>query len=137
MRWRLKIGEDQSYAFDVTMVTVEALTHIKQWYGKELGRYNDFIEAFFAGDPDAAKCAIWTARRAAGETNVPEPKQMDGSFTLNQWLDTDGEPDAEDENPNPTPATSPQTPASIETSESSGESTDGPSPLRSDGSSET
>jgi hypothetical protein len=133
--WRLKVDENE-YAFDVKMVTVEALTHIKAWYGKELGRYNNFIEAFFEGDPDAAKCAIWIARRAAGEQGVPEPKAMDGAFTLNQWLDT---PDVEDEveDPNPAGATAPQTPASTETPESSGESTDGPSQQPSAGSSET
>jgi hypothetical protein len=132
--WRLTV-DDKKYTFDVKMVTVEALTHIKAWYGKELGRYNNFIEAFFEGDPDAAKCAIWIARRAAGESNVPEPMAMDANFTLNQWLDT---PEVEEEeDPNSSGATSPQTPASTETPENSGESSDGPSPQPSAGSSET
>lgn len=135
--WRLKVDE-KTYTFDVKMVTVEALTHVKQWYGKELGRYNSFIEAFFEGDPDAAKCAIWIARRAAGETNVPEPKQMDGSFTLNQWLDMSKIEDEVEEDPNPTGVTPlPQTPASTETSTGSGENTGGLSPQPSAGSSET
>jgi hypothetical protein len=134
--WRLKV-DDKNYAFDVKMVTVEALSHFKQWYGSELGRYNNFVEAFFEGDPDAAKCAIWLARRAAGETNVPEPRQMDGAFTLNQWLDTPEVQEDGVEDPNPTGATAPPTPASTETQPHSGESTDGPSPQPSAGSSET
>jgi hypothetical protein len=134
--WRLKVDGNE-YAFDVKMLTPEALKHVKQWYGKELGRYNNFIEAFFEGDPDAAVCAIWIARRAAGETGVPEPMQMDGSFTLTQWLDTSGVDEEVEEDPNPTGATAPPTPASTETSTSSGENTDGPSPQPSGGSSET
>lgn len=134
--WRLKV-DDKQYTFDVKMVTVEALTHVKQWYGKELGRYNSFIEAFFEGDPDAAKCAIWIARRAAGETNVPEPKQMDGAFTLNQWLDMSDVDEEVEGDPNPSGDTSPQTPASTEISTGSGENTGGPLPEPSAGSSET
>jgi hypothetical protein len=136
-QWLLTVDE-KKYPFDVTMLTPEVLKHIKQWYGRELGRYNNFIEAFFEGDPDAAVCAIWVARRAAGETEVPEPKQMSGRFTMTQWLDAPDEPeDEESEDPNPSGATSPQTPASTETPTNSGESTDGPSPQPSAGSSET
>jgi hypothetical protein len=135
--WRIKVGE-KSYPFDVQMVTVEALKHVKQWFGPELGRYNNFVSAFFDGDPDAALCAIWIARRAAGETDVPEPKQMNGDFTLNQWLDTEEEPEVEDaDSANPTGATPAPISESTPTSDSSGQSTDGPSPLPSAGSSET
>jgi len=141
-QWLIKV-DDKEYAFDATMVTVEALHHIKQWYPKRgeepaLGRYNNFIEAFFEGDPDAALCAVWIARRAAGETEVPEPQKMDGNFTLNLWLSTPDEEEAE--KPGPTevsPSTAPPTPASTETPPNSGESTDGPSPQPSAGSSET
>jgi hypothetical protein len=133
-QWLLKV-DDKEYAFDATMATVEALVHIKQWYGKELGRYNNFMEAFFEGDPDAALCAIWIARRAAGEAEVPEPKKMSGAFTLNQWMDTPEVQEDEVKAPNPTGA--PPTPVSTKTPENSGPSTDGPSPQPSGGNSET
>jgi hypothetical protein len=136
IRWLLTV-DDQKYPFNMKMVTAEALLHIKGWYGKELGRYNNFLEAFSEGDPDAAKCAIWIARRAAGEVEVPEPKKIDGSFSLTQWLDVEDDEPEEAEAPNPTGATSPPTPVSTETPISSGESTDGPSPQPSAGSSET
>jgi hypothetical protein len=135
-QWRLKV-DDKTYEFDVKMLTPERLIHIKQWYGKELGRYNNFIDAFFEGDPDAALCAIWVARRAAGETEVPEPKQMDGTFTMTQWLDTSEVAEEDEQDPNPTAATSPPTPGSTPTPPDSGENTAGQSPQPSAGSSET
>jgi hypothetical protein len=138
IRWLLTVDE-KKYPFNMKMVTAGVLIHIKQWYGTELGRYNNFLEAFQQGDPDAAKCALWIARREAGEKEVPEPKNIDGSFPLILWLDVEDEPVEEgEEDPNPTGDTSPpQTPASTEIPTNSGEITDGSSPPPSAGSSGT
>ena len=80
--WHLKYQdptwtEVREYVFDPqTLLTVDALRHIKQWYGIEIGRYLNFIQAFSQGDPEAAVCALWLVRRAAGEPDVPEPNRM-------------------------------------------------------------
>jgi hypothetical protein len=82
--FKLTVGENE-YVFSPEMLTQSRLSKIKEWMGPEIGRYNNFIEAFFEGDPDAAKCAVWVARRAAGEPNPPEPNQME-DFSLAQWI---------------------------------------------------
>jgi hypothetical protein len=110
--FKLTVGEHE-YVFSPEMLTQSRLSKIKEWYGKELGRYNNFIEAFFEGDPDAAKCAVWVARKAAGEPNPPEPNQME-DFSLASWIkpgetveaeeETEGNP-TEGIDPPPTPDT--------------------------------
>jgi hypothetical protein len=112
--FKLTVGEHE-YVFAPEMLTQSRLSQVKQWYGKELGRYNNFIEAFFEGDPDAAKCAVWVARKHAGEANPPEPNQME-DFSLAQWIKPGGTADVEGEDPNPTGATDPApTPDTTET----------------------
>ena len=98
--FKLTVGE-QEYVFAPEMLTQSRLSHIKSWYGSEIGRYNNFIEAFFEGDPDAAKCAVWVARKAAGEPNPPEPMSME-DFSLAQWIkpgETAVEEEAQEANP--------------------------------------
>ena len=82
--FKLSVGEHE-YVFAPEMLTQSRLSKVKEWYGSEIGRYNNFIEAFFEGDPDAAKCAVWVARKAAGEASPPEPRQME-DFSLAQWI---------------------------------------------------
>jgi hypothetical protein len=83
---RLKVGE-KSYTFvPQEMLTVGPMRQIKQWYGSELGTYNGFVSALFMGDPEAALCAVWIARNAAGEDNVPEPNNL-ADFPLASWLE--------------------------------------------------
>jgi hypothetical protein len=114
--FKLTVGE-QEYTFKPEMATVGALRQVKQWYGSELGRYNNFIAAFFEGDPDAAVCAVWMARKAAGESNPPEPSQM-GDFALTSWINLTSEKD-EEEVPTEGEVTSPPTQDSTETPTSS------------------
>lgn len=79
-RWQIKVpvgGTEKVYTFDPgKQLTVGTLRQIKAWY-PELGRYMSFIAAFAQGDPEAALCAVWMVRKDAGETDVPEPNQMD------------------------------------------------------------
>jgi hypothetical protein len=88
--FKLTVGEDE-YVFSPEMLTQSRLSKVKEWYPQRgpfeppIYRYNDFITAFFDGDPDAAKCAVWIARKAAGEPNPPEPQQME-DFSLAQWI---------------------------------------------------
>jgi len=86
----LNVGE-KKYPFSFEDLTVGRLRQIKGWYGPELGRYMAFIGALRLLDPEAAVCALWVARTAAGEANVPEPNQMP-DFPLKGFLE-----DAEDE----------------------------------------
>jgi hypothetical protein len=113
--FKLTVGATE-YVFDPKMLTQSRLSQIKAWYGAEIGRYNNFIEAFFEGDPDAAKCAVWVARKAAGEPNPPEPMQME-DFSMAQWIKPGETAEVEDESegkptdPPPTPDTT-ETPTS-------------------------
>jgi hypothetical protein len=131
--FKLTVGEHE-YVFAPEMLTQSRLSQVKQWYGKELGRYNNFIEAFFEGDPDAAKCAVWVARKAAGEPSPPEPNQME-DFSLAQWIKP-GETAVEDESEaNPTEL--PPTLDTTETPTNSSDDTSGKSPTSSSGAPET
>jgi hypothetical protein len=125
--FKLTVGEHE-YVFSPEMLTQSRLSKVKEWYGTEIGRYNNFIEAFFEGDPDAAKCAVWVARTVAGEA-APEPRQME-DFSLAQWIKP-GETAAEEQEANPTDP--PQTPDTTGTPTSSGDDTSGKSPTSSSG----
>lgn len=109
--------EGREYPLDLTeLLTLSNLRKIKQWYGLELGGMISFQEAFRLGDPDAVACAIWMARRAAGDENVPEPQNMPDFSIIGFFngLDEDVDAQAEDgDTPDPTEATS--TPGSTET----------------------
>ena len=90
--WHLKYRdpkwtEARKYGFDPQeLLTVSALRQIKHWYGIEIGRYLAFIQAFSAGDPEAAVCALWLVRKAAGEPDVPEPNEMP-DFSMGEFYD--------------------------------------------------
>jgi hypothetical protein len=93
-RWHLQF-QGKEYVFDASLVTVSALRKFKAEFGLELGRYLSFISAFAQGDPEAALCGLWLARKAAGETNVPEPNDMP-DFRMDEFYDffqAAGEPD--------------------------------------------
>lgn len=109
--FKLKVGE-KVYPFNPQeLLTVGALRQIKHWFGTEIGRYNAFVSALLQGDPEAALCAVWLARKAAGETNVPEPNELP-DFQLASWIDLEESAVEEDEG-KPTQQT-PQTPDSTE-----------------------
>ncbi len=110
----LNVGE-KKYNFSFEDLTVERLRKIKEWYGPELGRYMTFIGSLRLLDPEAAVCAVWVARTAAGESNVPEPNQMP-DFTLKGFLE-DAPAQAEETDP-PTQPGAP-IPGSTETPTSS------------------
>lgn len=112
----LHVGDD-TYPFNHKDLTVSRLSKIKEWYGKDLGRYLSFIGELRMLDPDAARCAVWVARTAAGEANVPEPHQMP-DFPLSGFLEApEDEPEAE---ATPPTAGSNETPSSTETLTNSG-----------------
>jgi hypothetical protein len=120
--WHLKF-EDKKYVFDPREhLTVGALRQIKHWYGAELGRYLSFISAFSQGDPEAALCALWLVRKAAGEENVPEPEQMP-NFAMGDFYDFFQAAGSED--PTQAQAADPATPVSTGTQRSSGIDTSG------------
>jgi hypothetical protein len=127
--FKLTVGEHE-YVFAPEMLTQSRLSQVKSWYGKELGRYNNFIEAFFEGDPDAAKCAVWVARKAAGEPSPPEPNQME-DFSLAQWIKP-GETAVEEE-AEANPTEQPPTLDTTETPTNSSDDTSGKSPTSSSG----
>ena len=109
--WHLKF-ENKDYIFDPELLTVSSLRQIKGWYGIELGRYLSFISAFAQGDPEAALCAIWLCRKAAGEENVPEPNNMP-DFKMGEFYDHFQAAGVDEDNP-PTKGDQP-TPASTAT----------------------
>lgn len=124
LQWKLTYN-GKEYIFDPKeMLTVSALRQIKQWYGAELGRYMTFQGALLQQDPEAALCALWLARKAAGEQDVPEPNQMD-DFSIGELFEKGfdtAEPKAD-----PTPPAGASTPASTETQTSSEELPSDPS----------
>lgn len=128
--FRLTVGEKE-YVFSPEMLTQARLSQIKSWYGKEIGRYNNFIEAFFEGDPDAAKCAVWVAMKAAGEPNPPEPMSL-GDFSLAQWIKP-GEAAAAEDDSEGNPTEGEQTPDTTQTPTNSGDDTSGKLPTSSSG----
>lgn len=84
--WHLKL-DGKGYQFDPEeLLGVKELRQIKQWFGPELGAYLTFQAKFTQGDPDAACCAAWLARRAAGEEGVPDPPNYP-SFNLGPFFD--------------------------------------------------
>lgn len=75
-RFQFRFG-GKTYTFDAMRdLTASNVRHFKGWFGPDLGRVNPFVVALVQGDPDAWACAIWAARKAAGETNVPEPRNL-------------------------------------------------------------
>jgi hypothetical protein len=124
LQWRLTYN-GREYIFDPKeMLTVTALRQIKQWFGPELGRYMTFQGALLQQDPEAALCALWLARKAAGEQNVPEPNQMD-DFSIGELFEKGYDTPSETKEPDPTPA---RTPGSTETPTNSDPDGSEPSP---------
>jgi hypothetical protein len=132
--FKLTVGE-REYVFSPEMLTQSRLSKIKEWFGPEIGRYNNFIAAFFEGDPDAAKCAVWVARKAAGEPSPPEPPQME-DFSLAQWIKP-GETAEDETEGNPTEGEELPTPDTTGIPTSSGDDISGKSPTSSSGDPET
>jgi hypothetical protein len=128
-RWRLTVsegGDEKDYVFvPKTDVTVSALRQIKAWF-PDIGRYIQFYSAFLEGDPDAALCALWIARKKAGETEVPEPNKL-GDFAIGGFYEAIGDED-EDEESDPTSGAATPTPSSTRTPTSSESATSDRSP---------
>lgn len=69
--------DDEEYEFDPDeYLTRSSLSHIKQWFGMELGQYWPFQGSLRVGNPDAVSCAVWLVRRKLGITPNPEPKMV-------------------------------------------------------------
>lgn len=129
LRWKLTF-EGKEYVFDAKRdLTVSALRQIKEWYGVELGRNMTFQAALLQQDPEAALCALWLARKAAGEENVPEPNRMP-DFSVTELFE-EGFEETEGKEPDPTTEV-PPTPGSTETPTSSGTSGSDHSPTSAD-----
>ena len=128
--------EPREYVFDPQkLLTVSALRQIKEWYGIEIGRYLAFIQAFSQGDPEAALCALWLVRRAAGEVEVPEPNRMP-DFSMGDFyhsFEAAGESEEEADPLN----TGEEIPSSTETPTPSEPSTSASSPTSADSSPQT
>jgi len=130
-RLKVKVDNDyREYQLDLEKeLTVGRLRQIKAWFGPELGRYGSFFTAFSQLDPEAVLCAVWIARTAAGDKNVPVPNDMEDFAISDVFLGVvDEAPEPEKEaHPTPTPeATS--TPASTGTPTGSAPKTSGGSP---------
>jgi hypothetical protein len=123
-------SEPRIYTFDPQkLLTVQDLVKIQDWYGPEIGRYLTFTAAFAQGDPNAALCALWLVRRAAGESEVPEPMRMAGNFSMGDFYSKFIPADTEMDEKDPTQPSEPApTPASAGTQPNSGASTSGSSP---------
>lgn len=106
--WNIEFN-DRIYSFDPNKdITLSTLRHAKGWYGAELASYTKFMNAFGEGDPDALAMVIWTVRKKAGESNVPEPQFME-DFAVGEFLsnfdfvpDPDPDPTKGDIAPSPT-----------------------------------
>lgn len=126
LQWKLTYN-NKEYLFDPKeMLTLSALRQIKQWYGTEIGRYMTFQGALLQQDPEAALCALWLARKAAGEQDVPEPNQMP-DFSIGELFEKgfDTADEEKEKEARPTPAS---TLDSTETPTSSGANGSDPSP---------
>lgn len=88
-------GQEKKYPLSWEDITVGRLRQIKAWF-PELGAYIRLVTAIQVLDPDAALCAVWIARKAAGEANPPDPNQMD-DFPLNVFLETVPLPEEDEE----------------------------------------
>lgn len=120
-RWKFTF-QGTDYVFDVMRdLTASRVRQLKVWYGPEIGRVQPFIVAMIQGDPDAWACAIWCARKQAGEVNVPEPKDID--FSIWELMSSDQEEDEAEPKPEAAGPVPTQTPGSSETSSSSETST--------------
>lgn len=97
--WKLKV-DGKDYTLSASDLTVGNLRHAKQWFGAPYGRYLPFIQMLIEGDCDAVACAIWMARRAAGE-RPPEPSAM-GDFVVSDFFSVASEEEDEEGEPNPT-----------------------------------
>lgn len=129
--WTLKYQDPtwdapREYTFEPQkLLTLSALRQIKAWFGPDLGRYLAFIQQFAQGDPDAAVCALWLARKAAGEPEVPEPLRMP-DFAMGEFYagfepgdeEEDADPLNTAESPMPVSTATP-TPSAPSTSDSS------------------
>ena len=100
--WKIKV-DGKEYELRTEDLTVGNLRHCKQWFGAAYGRYLPFIQMLIEGDCDAIACAVWMARRAAGERNVMEPSQM-GDFVVSDFFTVIQEDDEDESEPDPTEA---------------------------------
>lgn len=116
-RWAFTY-ESNDYVIDVGRdLTFSRMRHIKQWF-PQLGSINQVVIGLVNGDPEAWACAIWAARKAAGETDVPEPHRMK-DFPIWDLMaddDVDGEDDEDGSGVDGERPTSSQTTGSTKTS---------------------
>lgn len=67
------------YELDLKDLTVQRLSQIKQWYGKEYGTFNGLPTLIGELDAQAWACAVWIGQQKAGQP-VEDPRHMEFSF---------------------------------------------------------
>jgi hypothetical protein len=92
--WKFKLDDGAEYELYAREFTVGILRHFKQWYGAAYGKYLVFIQLMFEGDCDAIACALWLAKRNAGE-KPKEPRLLD--FSVSDFFTTQPADDEDDE----------------------------------------
>src|SRR5581483_8410853 len=124
LRWRINY-KDRDYEFNAHRdLTLVRLRQCKHWFGPDYGKFLPFISLLGQGDADAWACAIWIARRKAGDKNIPEPANMD--FPVGEIMadmvavdDDDEDPTSESESEDEQTDDSRSTPTDSDTSTSS------------------
>ena len=104
-KWRFEETGDREYVLYDRDITMSALRHAKQWFGREYGTYTGFCQLLMTGDADAVAHATWILNRKNG-WGGPEPRQMDYALAdfiqADQSDDTPVEDDVEDAVVDPT-----------------------------------
>lgn len=74
-RWQFTYN-DKDYTLDVGRdFTFARMRQVKSWF-PQLGSVNQMVIGLVNGDPEAWACAVWCARKSAGEADVQEPNRM-------------------------------------------------------------
>lgn len=88
-------GEDEVVLDCDEHLTRKVMRMVKRWY-PEFATVNGFTQRLNLGDPDAARCALWIAKRAAGREVPKRPEEM-GDFSIGTVVVKPNMPDEDDE----------------------------------------
>lgn len=97
-------------------LTAGALRQMKGWYGREYGAFMPFMQLLATGDVDAIACAMWLAKKKAGEKVPADPSFIDFNVGDFEALADDPDEDEEDEEGDANPTESEPTPEPARTS---------------------
>ena len=118
--WRAKVG-GKDYELVMHDITASVLRQMKGWYGREYGSFLGFITLLAQGDVDALSCALWLARRKAGERVPQDPSMVEFNVGDFEALTDDSETEDVEESEEVRPTE--RTPDSERTSTSSDDDT--------------